>query len=379
MSSWRYYVQPIAGPQAGSIRSELNLSSHTIRRRLKATSTMSASISCRDPQATAQNLDTENTLLVAERDDVVRFAGPLRGADLAADGDTIALRAVGAWELIVKRFVRSSAGMTHGELVKSGTVRWSAVEQFAIVADLIDHMQSVAGGDLDVVVEYTAPSGVERDRTVEAGKGKSIGGLIEQLADVEQGFDWQLEPRGNAGSLELVLRLDHPRRGRETGYRFDFDDFDDGLADGSSNVLGAGYADSSDELVTHYVGVGAGEGAAQLTATSADPSTIGRLPLLESSGQWADVSQAGTLKAHVDRERRVNAQSSRIPRLRVDPDAFPRLGYYILGDVVSSRVRRGYFVDTDGRYRILATSETREDTGAEYVDLELADLARYAA
>lgn len=373
---WRYFVKPIAGASAGAVRAEVPLASSTVTHRLNAPGSFTGTISCRHPAATAANLDTENTLLVATRDDVVMFAGPLLGADLELDSDNIALRCDGAWNLVRRRSLRSAAGMTYGTAV-NGEVTFAGVEQFDIVADLFAHMQSISGGDLGITVAAAGPSGVSRDRTYEADKGKKVGDLVEQLAAVSDGFDWQLEAGGTVDDLELTLRLSYPLRGRDTGFRFDYNDSADDLAGGSSNVLGAGMADMSDELVTRFSAIGEGEGSTQLAAHVADPGKVGVLPLLEGSNAWPDVSDPDTLDGHARGELAVNGRASRIPQLRLNPNAYPRLGSYIVGDIVGATIRRGYFVDVDGKYRLLAFTVGRDVDGTESVDVELAELGRF--
>lgn len=378
MAVWRYYVKPIAGPGAGSIRAEVPLTSSSVTHRLNGPGSLTGRMSCRHPAATPANLDTENTLLVATRDNVVMFAGPLLGADLAVGDDNIELRCEGAWNLVRRRVLRSAAGMTYGA-VSNGEVTFDGVEQFDIVADLLAHMQSISGGDLGIDVAYAAPSGVARDRSYEADKGKKVGELVEQLAAVDNGFDWQLEAAGTVDDLELTLRLSYPLRGRDTGYRFDYSDAvdADGLAGGSSNVLGAGMTTASDELVTRFTGVGEGEGSTQLVAHVADPNQLGVLPLLEGANAWSDVSDPDTLEGHARGSLTVNGRASRLPLLRLNPNAHPRVGSYIVGDIVGATIRRGYFVNVDGKYRLLAFTIGADDTGEEAVDVELAELGRF--
>lgn len=403
MGTWRCWS---INTVTGAIRDELPLGNITITDRFKAPGAWAASLPMRHPKATATNLDVENTLIVFERDGVLVGGGPLLDVQLSVGADSLALAGEGMWNLVRRRLLRSAQGMTYGTFgaATNGQVTFTADDQFRIVEDLIDHMQSISGGDLGIVVERTPTlSGVTRDRSYDLDS--SIGDLIERLADVDDGFDWWCGPTGDIDSLAWTLELTYPRRGRDTGCRFDLNVATDGpwpvlataagrplflgtgdlvavgaqqagTTGGSSNIVRYGLAESSRRQAIRVVAAGAGEGATQPRRAAEDPNLLGVLPLTETAGSWLDVTVAATLQTHADRRLGIDRRASKVPSLVVDPDAEPRLGAYIVGDTVRCRIDDGWS-QVDGTFRIIGRTIAVTVDGLEEVTIDLAELGRF--
>jgi hypothetical protein len=416
MADWRFPLRLIAGPNAGTVLGELPLSDTQIIDRLKGAGNLSAQMPLDEPEAAwflqpPGALDSPSlvhqAMLFAERDKRIMFAGRFQPAgDIDLSQGSFPVSFEGAWSLVRDRHIRNTQGMSFATLA-AGEVRFDQRDQFRIVSDLINHMQSINGGNLGITVNMaTGLTGVLRDRSYEADKGKSIGEAIEQLANVEDGFDWGLDPGGTPENPTLTLNLHYPRRGRETTFVFAKDE------NGSGNVLNAKIAPSPGPA-TRFVAVGPGEGSSQLVRRSADASLINKVPLVEQSGSWLDVTRGPTLMAHARRNLSIAGPRGDVPVLTVDPNAEPRLSTYIVGDIVQVDLRTkappGRFpirvpvsvsgesvtVDGDpvtvrsvksvdrgglslsGRYRITARTINIGGDGAETVDLELAALGRF--
>lgn len=210
------------------------------------------------------------------------------------------------------------------------TCAYAGADQFLIFADLVSYAQGLPGGNLGVQVQYDALSGVTRDHTYPWYETKNIGEALRQLADVDNGFEFQAETTGaNLTSLTRVLRLGYPRRGRRTGVIFEL----------SKNIELIDFDDDISGMVNDMVVFGAGEGQDMKRATAADPNKISRgLPLLQGSRSYKDVSVQSTLQAHANKEL-LNAKGG-ISGLRVqlkstDPDS--TFGSFITGDEVRVR------------------------------------------
>lgn len=361
----RYYTADLL---TGTIREELPLQQVTVTDRLKAPSTLQASIPFRHPKATRANLNTETTMLIATRDDVVQFAGPLLDIQLSENAELLSLQCEDMWNFVRRRRLRSRQGMTYATGANSTMIRFTGVDQFRIVEDLIDHMQSISGGDLGITVAYDALSGVARDRTYYVGDRKMIGEAVEELSNVQNGFDWALEVGGTVDNLTHTLRLHHPMRGRNTGFVLSWD--------GGTTMLGMSVHESSRQRAQAFFAVGAGEGERQITSSVQDPNLLGVLPLVEASGSWIDVSVQATLNAHANRELQLNKRASILPSFTLNPDAEPRWGTYLVGDTVRVVVDDGW-VQIDGFYRIVGRSLAVDEDGVETSKVELAELVRF--
>ena len=222
--------------------------------------------------------------------------------------------------------------------VKAGHVTFSQVDQFEIVEDLIAHLNEIRE-DIQIEVTYDALSGVLRDRSYEMDKGKSIGEAIEQLALVEDGFEWAFVPVGTVDDLTFRLILSYPQRGRSTGYRFDLfakparsellplqdgsgapitDDYDqpilvDYVVDqtrSSPNVIGGAVGVTSADRVSRFTAIGPGEGVSQLVSHRSNPNLLGKMRLVERSNSWVDVVHQATLDGHAVRQPRQERQRS---------------------------------------------------------------------
>lgn len=408
MGVWRFYVLDAV---TGTVRDELPFGSVTVTDRLNAPGAFTATIANRHPKATPANLDTATTLVVFERDGVLVGGGVLLDANLAPGASEVALGGEGLFNLLRRRLLRGTAGMSHADPFGAASdqrIQFTGVDQFRIVADLVAHAQAQTGGDLGIVVTGTPTlSGVTRDRT-DYEVDDSVGALIEQLAAVDNGFDWWLGPTGTIDDLVWRLELDYPRRGRTTGYRFDVDSptpatsttlaaetgddllLDDGtpirldtssVADptrssGSANVLGWGLVESSRDLTTRFVATGAGEGSAKVRRAASDPNLIDVYPLVEARGAWSTVSRPGTLTDHARRRLALDSRPARVPQLVVRADAEPALGAYIVGDTVDVAIDDGW-AQIDGPHRIIGRTINVDAAGAETVTLELAELGRF--
>lgn len=234
------------------------------------------------------------------------------------------------------------------------TKSYTAVDQLAIARDLIGWAQSRPGGDIGVVVG-SETSGVARDRQPIgfSYERKVIGTLVEQLADVQGGFDFAVTAAFNADVPEATFRCFYPRRGRRASQNnIVFRSARNGnLIDYTHDEDGLGAA-------TTIYGIGAGEGTDMLLNTRADTSLIDAgYPLQEATISHKDVSVMSTLNGHTEAELARRATTPVTWKLVVDPDdASVSFGSWTVGD--DCRV----IVDDDDRFPAGAQGEPGADT-----------------
>src|SRR5690554_3764823 len=181
MADWTFYVVTAGGLMRGSIRDAVPFANNWIVDRLNLSGAFNSSIPYRDAKATRENLDTENTVVLAQRDDVIVFVGPLLNVGLSQGANNLSIACDGYWNYVRRRFIRSTAGMTHATL-SGGRVRFKGVDQFDIVKDLIAHAEAISPFTWPVEVHFDELSGIPRNISFEANKTKSIGAAIEELA-----------------------------------------------------------------------------------------------------------------------------------------------------------------------------------------------------
>ncbi|WP_441251204.1 hypothetical protein [Kitasatospora sp. McL0602] len=91
------------------------------------------------------------------------------------------------------------------------TLTAAGVDQLDIARQLIAYAAAQAGGNLGVEIDYSQASGVLRDRTYSRYDLPSIGGLLDQLAATQSGFEWRIQVyRDSAGARHRALRLGYP-------------------------------------------------------------------------------------------------------------------------------------------------------------------------
>lgn len=91
------------------------------------------------------------------------------------------------------------------------TLTAAGVDQLDIARQVIAYAAAQTGGDLGVEIDSSQVSGVLRDRTYSRYDLLSIGGLVDQLAATQSGFEWRIQVyRDSGGVRHRALRLGYP-------------------------------------------------------------------------------------------------------------------------------------------------------------------------
>lgn len=267
--------------------------------------------------------------LYLERDGVIVGGGiPV---SIAADpqAGTMRLSGGGLFSYLARRTIRTD-------------LTYTGVEQTSIASGLINaHAAGFAAGDIGITAVPTA-TGVNRDRTYAGAERKPIAEAIQQLAAVENGFDFYVDTNWSAGQLATTMTFGYPATGRHTEHVLEWGrncvalqvDYDGGAI---ANLVDA---------------FGAGNGPTQLVRTKSSPALMGPYPLLETQLAYGDVTRTSTLDAHA--ARRLSRSSGPVRRVSAEvlPDLLP-VGSLRVGDIVRVIARRGW-LDLDDEFRITA-------------------------
>jgi len=200
--------QLVLGPASGG--HELALTEAHGRRytaRLNENSDLSFSIDGRHPQADAiGELVTDVHLLFSDSTGTQILdrcrVGPTRD-EVSEDEHRVEVTALDYREVLARRILYSD-----------DTLTYTGVDQAEIAWALVDATQQRPAGHLGIDKGWTgtSPTGIDRDRTYEAGD--SIGQRIQELSEVIDGFDWDISPVSASG---LQLDVWHPMRGSDRG------------------------------------------------------------------------------------------------------------------------------------------------------------------
>lgn len=159
-------------------------------------------------------------------------------------------------------------------------------DQFTIARTLVNHHQAKAGGDFGIDTSAVTTSGRKRDRVYESWERKNIGQAIIELAEVEDGFDFFIDPATRA------LELRYPQRGIRN----------DDLIWDERTIRSFNRGIDSTRQASQVLGVGAGEGADMLLSDLQDSVAVADYKLTQAPYTNKDVKIAATLLDHVRRE-----------------------------------------------------------------------------
>lgn len=208
-----------------------------------------------------------------------------------------------------------------GARILSWTPSYNAVDQLTLARNIIG-LATPASHIFGFLNNTTNLSGVLRDRNPLAFgyERKSIGQLLDDLAAVENGFEFSIDASLINDLPVPTFRPSYPKRGRpisETGFLL--------LRSGdrSGNIIDYGLDEDGTQIVTTVHGVGAGEGWDMLTTTQVNTDLLNRgWPLLETVIAHKDVTVRSTLDSHARAELKRRARTAETGPwdLRVNPD-----------------------------------------------------------
>ncbi len=282
-----------------------------------------------------------------ERDGVLMHSGIVWTAKANMGDNTLDIAGEGVHSYFRRRHIRTNLTFT-------------GVEQHEIARQLVTLAQTDANSSIGVQLD-PSNSRVGRDRSWLSVERKSIGEAIEQLGNVENGFDWAYRTAWVAGVPTTTFTFSGPM-GRRTEHVFDV----------GTNCSLLSYDEDGTTISNRVDAIGAGEGSDALIASVANASLQGPYRILEDVISHSDVRDIGTLYEHAWRRLSRGVGPIRHVELQVFADAEPPIGSYEVGDQVTVRADYGW-VRLDGAFRIVEVA-VGVSGGIETVALALAGL-----
>lgn len=354
MGNYRYLLGDIL---TGEINAELPFTSASFSHILNAPGAFSGTMSLQQPDKVCtivqESLNLGRSTMYVERDGVIVWGGILWTEAIDFDQLTYTVSGEG-WHSYFRRQVLDE------------DLTYTATEQASIAKGLIDWAQARAGGDIGVETATAIATGVTRDRTYLATDRKTIGEALEQLAAVDNGFDFRyMTDRTPAGEIQVYLITSYPATGIETDLVFEL---------GVQLTQGQATTDASN-LVTHVTAVGGIiDGTdAPLLATSSDTTRLLIMPRYDEVISETDVIVSATLTDHADRRLARGAEAVCIPSISTDPAQEPVIGSWNTGDIVKVRLDVGLrSIDSD--FRITEWAVTVGAAGDDVAQITFANL-----
>lgn len=347
--TWAWEVTTLTGVTVAEVRPR----EATVTRRLNGSGTISLTLDASDAQEIATN-----RLLRGWReprgggDRVLRAAGRVTGVNGSVATDSMEQVTMAAafdgYGVLTGRFVQDSVTFT----------QWTPR---AIVDSLVATQNARYETGLRVAAGTAGPL---RDRTYEAGK--NVGEAILQLAEVDDGFWFRVDPVDNGDEFSEIVLL-HPSSGGDSGAVL-------GWGEGTVGNL-AEVDVTVTPPINHVLAFGAGDGEAQLQATVGDDASQQAHGLLEVVITHTDVSDEATLLAHARDALRPSEQVA----VRLGPAALEEStplpwDDFDVGQTISMVLRgRTPVLNRSGSYRVTAYTVQVDVDGVERVtalDLE---------
>jgi len=297
---------------------------------------------------------TARTVLYVERDGVIQKGGILWGNQASVSNDSLTFSGEGWHSYTRLRTIQQ-------------TLIYSGGDQDEIARALIFHMQIYGGGNLGITTSINN-HGVTRDRTYPWHDGKFIGEAIEDLTQLENGFDFDyVSSYDSNGEIETAFVTRYPSSGRETEIVFEL----------GTNVSLVDFTEDGKGVVTQQRVFGAGFGQEVKTATASNGAAFASYPLIEGRSTYPDVVRQTTLDDYAAKALARGSEPPTFITLQVFPDQIPRMGSYEVGDRVKVTVDYGYLQLDLAPYRIVGHEVDVSQEGGEVSTVTLSPLALF--
>lgn len=238
-------------------------------------------------------------------------------------------------------------------------LKYTNIEQFDIVAGLINQWQDLDYGNFGIDTTGIAASGIPRTITYAYKELHNVAQRIDDLTKMTDGFDIGIDPASRK------LELYHPYRGvdRSTG--------EDAIVFDSRNVTSTDIVSSAapGDLASEGLGTGTASGADVPFVSSASNLELrARYGRTGFTGTFDQVTDQASLESYVQAMIDARGATLMIPgpnaRVTVDSD----VSAYDVGDTVDYQLHSELSVS--GAFRIRKRVITVADTGTESVSVE---------
>lgn len=253
------------------------------------------------------------------------------------------------------------------------TVDFQNIDQLVIARTLMTDAQSVASGDIGVIVG-TETSGVLISRTYYYYEIKGVYPALQDLSRAENGFDFNIQvsydPITNEPLKTLVLG--YPR----SGTIYDIND-PEALVFifPAGNIVEYEYPEDGAIAANVVYALGAGSNEGKLLESAQDTALLADgWPLLEEQANYSDVTDSAYLQELATGQVLAVAYPPTTIKIVVPAYVTPELGSYSIGDDARLIITDERFPNTlDAVYRIVGLSVQPGEDGPERVTITLTE------
>lgn len=144
--------------------------------------------------------------LYAIKDGEIKWGGIIGKTQRRAETQVLQVPTVGFYTYLMWRIIRNTQAMSFAQSEASGTdIAWRGVDQFNVVKDVVDHIQSFQDGDIGISVEWDALSGAPVTKVIPTFAFKYAGEFVDELASVLNGFTMEWTYEFNASGVPVPV------------------------------------------------------------------------------------------------------------------------------------------------------------------------------
>jgi hypothetical protein len=293
------------------------------------------------------------TAVFVDRDGTLIWGGILWTRQYDPVSETLTVGGNEFWSYFRRRFITDPTS-------------YLSTDQLAIARGIIGWAQGKPNGDIGVQIGAET-SGVARDFTSYSFELKPVAEAVEELSQLDDGFDFLIDVAYEGNVPTKKLRLGYPRLGSHgagSELLFEF----------PGNAIEPAWNEDGTESANVMYLQGEGGGDAMVRATIASPDMLDAgFPLLDGTMAVKDTSDPAQLEERARAVALARRSAITVPKLRVLANADPKLGTYGPGDDARVRITSARFPDgLDTVRRITQLDITPNEPGQmESVDLTL--------
>lgn len=238
---------------------------------------------------------------------------------------------------------------------------FTATDQILIADDLVDRTNPLG---LNIETRYDALSGVLRDRTYFGPERRIVGDMLDDLAQLDDGFDYVADVEGTqATGFTPIVRLGYPNLLRRTSFVLDLD----------KNIISLRRKIDGDQTANRVSVQGDSMGEFALVGTVQDSSLWSTYPMMDAVFSKPTVQLQSTLNNHGAKYVRINRHPPTELSLIVDTtnhDSTP--GSFRVGDEFRVIANRGR-LDLDSIYRVKSWTLSTDANGSETMTMTMVE------
>ena len=337
-----FYRAYFGDVRTGKILGELPITALGWSQPLNSAGSITASIPIIQPNDSITNrtLATRKATLWVEEDGEYVMGGIL--LTKAISGNTLSLAGEGFFSYLRRRTI-------------TGLLRYRDADQFQIA----HYLASTYGAPVNISLG-SGTCGVTRDRTYNWWDFKNVGEALEQLAAVENGFDFHFEfPKYEDGNPKINFVPEYPATGRNAGLVLEHERL---------GVTVVGYDEDGVDVTNTAITVGAGNDFSTVKDIRSSSKGLAEYVPLETVFSHSSVTKPATLNEHAGRHLARNGTPITRAKVRVVRYEGGPSGYRT-GDIAHVYADNG-LLEVDQLMRIVNMSVTY-DGGTRIADLDL--------